>query len=283
MLNVNEASSREGQFKVKRQISGKSICLKLSVQFSPQVIGRMAGAFIVAFSRYFVKIAAVASAAATAAALHHCFALVGTFLSLVDHLASVLPLSLEYAWTVLQATEEVRQQAAGALATDYFGSWLSTSLSPRRGPREAWQAQATPRVDVADVPVEPSSQQGLSVKSCFDQFPGRFGDCTPGSLVTPPPGLSFLLVTLSGKTLTMNEDPGLLVSELLDKIAVLSALPSSAFYLTFGHTRLKESDTLKSAGFGTACCSPDARPPPWRHITRTPHPSSPWLMALCGV
>ena len=86
----------------------------------------------------------------------------------------------------------------------------------------------------------------MSVKSCFDQFPGSFGDCTPGSLVTPPPGLSFLLVTLSGKTLTTNEDPGLLVSELLDKIAGLSALPTSAFYLTFGHTRLKESDTLKS-------------------------------------
>ena len=37
----------------------------------------------------------------------------------------------------------------------------------------------------------------------------------------------------------------LLVSELLDKILVLSALPSSAFYVTFGHKRL---DTLKSAG-----------------------------------
>ena len=55
-------------------------------------------------------------------------------------------------------------------------------------------------------------------------------------------------MTLSSKTLTMNEDPGLLVSELLDKIAGLCALPSSAFYLTFGHARLNESDTLKSAG-----------------------------------
>ena len=40
----------------------------------------------------------------------------------------------------------------------------------------------------------------------------------------------------------------LLVSELLDKIAGLSALPSSAFYLTFGHTCLNGTDTLKSAG-----------------------------------
>ena len=42
---------------------------------------------------------------------------------------------------------------------------------------------------------------------------------------------SLLLVTLSGKTLTMNEDHGLLVSELLDKIAFLSALPTSTFYV----------------------------------------------------
>ena len=125
---------------------------------------------------------------------------------------------------------------------------VTTTLSLSWGPRVAFQAKATPRVDVAEVPSVPSSQQALCVKSCFDQFPGSFGDGTPGSLVTPPSGLSFLLVTLSGKTLTMNEDPGLLVSELLDKIAGLSALPSSAFYLTLGHTRLNELDTLKSAG-----------------------------------
>ena len=144
MLDVNEASSLEGQFKVKRQSSGKPICLKLSVQFSPQVIGRLAGAFIVAFSPYFVTIAAVASAAATSGALHCCFALVGTFLSLVDHLASVLPLSLEFAWTVLQATEEVRQQAAAALAT--------TTPSPRTRCHTAFWVKASPRVDVGDTP-----------------------------------------------------------------------------------------------------------------------------------
>ena len=82
-------------------------------------------------------------------------------------------------------------------AAELFVVWLSTTPSPRRGPREAWQAQATPRVDVADVTVEPSSQQVMSEKSCFDQFPPSFGECTPGSLVTPLSGLSFLLVTLS--------------------------------------------------------------------------------------
>ena len=248
MLDAHEASSLVGQFKVKRQSSGKPTCLKLSVQFSPQVIGRMAAAFIVAFHRFYVKIVAVASAAATSGAFHGYFAFVGMFLSLVVHFATVLPLSLEFAWTILQATEEVRQQAAAAFASDYLRFWLSTTHSPRKGPREAFQAKATPRVDVAEVPGVPSSQQVLCVKSCFDQFPGLFGDCTPGSQVSPLPGLSFLLVTLSSKTLTMNEDPGLLVSELLDKISVLSALPSSAFYLTSGHKRLKDSDTLKSAG-----------------------------------
>ena len=174
MLDAHEASSLEGQFKVKRQSSGKPICLKLSVQFSPQVIGRMAAAFIVAFHRYFVKIVAVASAAATSGAFHGYFAFVGMFLSLVGHFASVLPLSLEFAWTILQATEEVRQHAAAALATDYLRFWLSTTLSPRGRPREAFQAKATPRVDVAEVPGVPSSQQVLCVKSCFDQFPGLF-------------------------------------------------------------------------------------------------------------
>ena len=53
--------------------------------------------------------------------------------------------------SVLQATEELQQQAAAALAT--------TTLSLRRGPRVAWQAQATPRVDVAEVPV---AFQGLA-------------------------------------------------------------------------------------------------------------------------
>ena len=125
---------------------------------------------------------------------------------------------------------------------------VTTTLSPSKGPRVAFQAKATPRVDVAEVPSAPSSQQALCVKSCFEQFPGSFGDDTPGSLVTPSSGLSFMLVTLSGKTLTMNEDPGILVSELLDKIAGLSALPTSAFYLTFGHTCLHGADTLKSAG-----------------------------------
>ena len=107
---------------------------------------------------------------------------------------------------------------------------VTTTLSPSKGPRVAFQAKATPRVDVAEVPSVPSSQQALCVKSCFVHFPGSFGDDTPGSLVTPPSGLSFMLVTLSGKTLTMNEDAGILVSELLDKIAGLSALPTSAFY-----------------------------------------------------
>ena len=125
---------------------------------------------------------------------------------------------------------------------------VTTTLSPSKGPREAFQEKATPRVDVAEVTSVPSSQQALCVKSCFDHFPGSFGDDTPGSLVTPPSGLSFMLVTLSGKTLTMNEDPGIIVSELLDKIAGLSALPTSAFYLTFGHTCLTGMDTLKSAG-----------------------------------
>ena len=59
MLDAHEAPSLVGQFKVKRQSSGKPTRLLLSVQFSPQVIGRMAGASIAAFVRHIVKFAAV--------------------------------------------------------------------------------------------------------------------------------------------------------------------------------------------------------------------------------
>ena len=120
MLDAHEAPSLVGQFKVKRQSSGKPTCLLLSVQFSPQVIGRMAGASIAAFVRHIVKFAAVAPAAALSGALDGCFALVGMFLFLVGLLASVLLFSLDFAWTILQATEEVRQQAAAAAAWFVF-------------------------------------------------------------------------------------------------------------------------------------------------------------------
>ena len=93
----------------------------------------MAGASIVAFARHIVKVAAVARAAAISGALHGCFTLVGMFVFLVDHLASVLPLSLEFDWSVLQATEEVRQQAAAASAT--------TTLSPRMGVSHCLQGE----------------------------------------------------------------------------------------------------------------------------------------------
>ena len=196
--------------------------------------------------------------------------------------------AFEYVLTKVRAVLSRSSSSSSAAAfqrvsrfyTDCFGLWLSTLLSPRGGPREVWQAQATPRVDVAEVPSVPSSQQVLCVKSCFDQFPGRYGDCTPGSLVTPPPGLSFLLVTLSGKTLTMNEGPGLLVSELLDKIAVLSALPSSAFYLTFGHTghseerRLERDALLRMRG---RLLGGTSRGP------RTPQVPGSWHCAVCNL
>ena len=117
-----------------------------------------------------------------------------------------------------------------------------------RGPRKAFQAKATPTGGRGLGPWCSLFPAGSLCEVVLRSVSRTFWDCTPGSRHTPLPGLSFLLVTLSGKTLTMNEDLGLLVSELLDRISVLSALPSSAFHLTFGHKRLKESDTLKSAG-----------------------------------
>ena len=128
MLDAHEAPSLVAQFKVKRQSSGKPTCLLLSVQFSPQVIGRTAGASIAAFVRHIVKFAAVAPAAALSGALDGCFALVGMFVSSLGLLALVLLFPLDFAWTIMQATEEVRQQAAAAAAwfvfsVDMFGVW----------------------------------------------------------------------------------------------------------------------------------------------------------------
>ena len=128
MLDAQEAPSLVGQFKVKRQSSGKPTCWLLSVQFSSQVIGRVAGASMAAFVRHIVKFAAVALAAALSGALDGCFALVGMFVFLVGLLASVLLFPSDFAWTIMQATEEVRQQAAAAatwfvFSVAMFGVW----------------------------------------------------------------------------------------------------------------------------------------------------------------
>ena len=63
-----------------------------------------------------------------------------SFEFLVDHIALDVPMPLVIRDNVLQATEELQQQTAAALAT--------VTLSLRRGPRLAWQAQATPRAEV---------------------------------------------------------------------------------------------------------------------------------------
>ena len=69
----------------------------------------------------------------------------------MDHFAFDVPLSLVIDDSVLQATEEVQQQAAAALAT--------TTLSPRSRCHIALtsEAQASPRVDVGDTPFLRSS------------------------------------------------------------------------------------------------------------------------------
>ena len=82
--------------------------------------------------------------------------LVKSFEFLEDHIALDVPMSLVIYDNILQATEELQQQAAAALAT--------MTLSLRRGPRLAWQAQATPRVDVAEVSIASSGFWGQALK-----------------------------------------------------------------------------------------------------------------------
>ena len=57
---------------------------------------------------------------------------------------------------LVQATDELQQQAAAALAT--------MTLSPRWGPRLACQTQATPRVDEAEVSIASSGLMGSGTK-----------------------------------------------------------------------------------------------------------------------
>ena len=93
-------------------------------------------------------------------------------------------------------------------------------------------------------PIVFSSQQVKMEKSCFGQFPGSFWESAP--VLSPPTSpstrLSFLVVTLTGKKPTLSKDPGLLVCQLMDKIAALTA-----FYLTLGFKRLSETVTLSCA------------------------------------
>ena len=74
----------------------------------------------------------------------------------MDPFASDMLMSLVLDDNVSQATEELQQQAAAALGI--------TTLSLRRRPRLAWQAQATPRVDVAEVSVASLGLAGSGTK-----------------------------------------------------------------------------------------------------------------------
>ena len=122
LLDAHEAPSLVGQFKSKKtKIWEAFLFVALCAVFS-QVIGRTAGASIAAFVRHIVKFAAVAPAAAISGALDGFFALVGMFESLVGFLALVLLFPLDFAWTIMQATEEVRQQAAASGSKRQHGS-----------------------------------------------------------------------------------------------------------------------------------------------------------------
>ena len=79
---------------------------------------------------------AQASDEALAAAFKSGFVFVRRFLHVFDELCSFVGELLLSAYS----------------AAELFLVWLSTTLSPRRGPRDAWEAQATPRLDVAEVP-----------------------------------------------------------------------------------------------------------------------------------
>ena len=127
-------SFQEGKAKGKDKASEHLVGWMISHLFTPQV-GCWAAAFLAALMLLPWQVIADATAAAHPFARVGVHTLVGRLIgiltlgdvfSFMGHLhASVLPLSLGFDGSVLQASDEVRQQAAAAMGT--------TMLSPRRG------------------------------------------------------------------------------------------------------------------------------------------------------
>ena len=151
---------------------------------------------------------------------------------LVVLFALVRNMSLVMCDKFVQATDELQQQAAAALAT--------MTLSPRWGPRLAWQVQATPRVDVAEVSFASSGLMGSGTKKMKDPSPAlpEFIDSVAD------PAFQIFVVLFSGRSRCVMVRASWGVSKLVDIVAELSEVPAQHFYLTCGGKILKEQDKL---------------------------------------
>ena len=106
------------------------------------------------------------------------------------------------------------QHAAAALAT--------MTLSPRWGPRLAWQAQATPRVDVAEVSFASSGLMGSDTKKmkapspAFPEFIDSDAD----------PEFQIFVVLFSGRSRCVMVRASWAVQKLVEVVAEVSEVPA---------------------------------------------------------
>ena len=124
------------------------------------------------------------------------------------------------------------QHAAAALAT--------MTLSPRFRPRLAWQAQATPRVDVAEVSfassglMESGTKKMKAPSPAFPEFIDSDAD----------PEFQIFVVLFSGRSRCVMVRASWGVQKLVEVVAEVSQVPAQHFYLTCGGKILKEHDNL---------------------------------------
>ena len=138
---------------------------------------------------------------------------------------------------ILQATDELQQQAAAALAT--------MTLSLRWGPRLAWQVQATPRVDVAEVSIASSGLMLSGTKKMKAPSPA-FPEFTDAScLCDADPEYQIFVVLFNGRSRCVRVRASWGVQKLVEVVAEVSEVPAQHFYLTCGGKTLKEHDNLR--------------------------------------
>ena len=157
--------------------------------------------------------------------------LVEGFESLVDLFALDVLMSLVFGDKVLQATDELWQQAAAALG--------------KRGPRLALQAQATPRVDVAEVSIASSGLMGSGTEKMKAPSP-VFPEYTDAScLCGADPEYQIFVVLFNGRSRCVRVRASWGVQKLMEIVAEVSEVPPRHFYLTCDGKILKEHDNLR--------------------------------------
>ena len=163
--------------------------------------------------------------------------LVKSFESSVDPFALGVLMSLVLDDNVSQATEELQQQAAAALGI--------TTLSLRRGPRLAWQAQATPRVDVAEVSVASLGLAGSGTKKMKAPSPVLPEHAAAPCLCDADPEYQIFVVLFTGRSRCVRVRASWEVQKLAQLVSKVSEVPAQNFYLTCDGTALEEHDNLR--------------------------------------